>query len=332
MGESVLKSPVIAVVVPCYRETKKVLGVLARMGDEISHIIVVDDCCPDKTGDFVRANATDPRVEVIIQQKNTGVGGATLSGYRRALELDAEIVVKVDGDGQMDPELIPRLIAPIVKGRADYTKGNRFHRLQGISRMPKLRIIGNLGLSFLTKFSSGYWQVFDPTNGFTAIHRAALKRLRLEDIEQTYFFESDILYHLNRVGAVVSDIPMRAKYEDETSSLSVQKVLFEFSGKHLRNVARRILYSYFLRDFNIASIELVTGVLMLIFGLLFGGYHWGVSISTGVPATAGTVLLAALPLMIATQLLLSFLHFDTRAVQGEPLQSQELQNEDLEVN
>ena len=177
----------IIAVVPCYRETSQVLGVLKKFDETISHILVIDDACPDKTGDLVREQTNDPRIEIIVHDFNQGVGGATLTGYRRALQLEADIIVKVDGDGQMDPRMISTIIRPIVNGRADYAKGNRFFRLEGISNMPLSRLIGNLGLSFASKLSSGYWKTFDPTNGFTAIHAQVAQILPLDQIDNSYF-------------------------------------------------------------------------------------------------------------------------------------------------
>ncbi|MDP7601378.1 MAG: glycosyltransferase family 2 protein, partial [Rhodospirillales bacterium] len=247
----------IAAVVPCYREKHQIMTVLSKFDVLINHIIVIDDACPEKTGEFVRENANDPRIQVIIHEKNLGVGGATISGYQKAFELGADIIVKVDGDGQMDPAMIHTLVQPILRGEADYAKGNRFYRLNGLAKMPSVRLFGNLVLSFASKMSSGYWKIFDPTNGFTAIHQKVAQELTLDKISNDYFFESDMLFQLNIARAVVADVPIQAIYGEETSSLKISHILFLFVGKHLANFFRRIAYSYFLRDFSIASIELI---------------------------------------------------------------------------
>ncbi|GAB6051865.1 hypothetical protein JCM17960_06850 [Magnetospira thiophila] len=312
-------APVLAVVVPCYRETAHILDVLAAIGPEVSRIFVIDDACPDGTGAHVRAHCTDPRVEVTVLPQNAGVGGATIAGYRQAIAAGAEIIVKLDGDGQMDPAFIPKLIRPIVSGRADYAKGNRFYDLENLAGMPKVRIFGNLGLSFASKLSSGYWDIFDPTNGYTAIHAKVAARLPLDKLRRDFFFESDMLFRLGTIRAVVCDVPMAAKYGSETSSLRARRVLLPFAWRHYVNTVKRIFYAYFLRDFNAASVELFVGKLMLLFGLLFGLWQWRVSVVSGVPATAGTVLLAALPVLLGSQLLIAFLNFDTRNQPREPL-------------
>lgn len=309
----------VAVVVPCYRETARILDVLARIGPEVARIVVVDDACPDGTGRWVRERSQDPRVEVLLHDTNQGVGGATMTGYRRALEAGADIIVKLDGDGQMDPELIPVLIEPLLAGETDYAKGNRFRDPDGLSAMPPARLIGNLVLSFASKVSSGYWDLFDPTNGFTAIHAKVVRALPLAKISRSFFFESDMLFRLYLLRAVVTDIPMRARYGGEQSTLRITQVIGEFALKHHCNAIKRILYTYFLRDFTAASVELVLGLLLLLFGTGFGLWQWNVSIASGVPATAGTVLLAALPVILGVQLLLAFLHFDIGNVPRRPI-------------
>ena len=315
--DSVLQE--ITVVVPCYREKAQILDVLSKFDSTITHIIVIDDACPERTGEFVLKNSKDRRVQVITHAKNQGVGGATITGYIKAIELGADIIVKVDGDGQMDPAMIQTLIRPIQRGEADYAKGNRFYRLTGLSKMPSLRLFGNLILSFASKMSSGYWKIFDPTNGFTAIHRKIAQELPLHKLHKGYFFESDMLFHLNMSRAAVVDVPIQAIYGNETSSLKVSRILLLFSVLHLKNFFRRIIYNYFLHDFSIASIELVIGLIFIAFGSIFGGIEWYKSSISGVTATAGTVIIAALPLMVGSQLLISFLNFDVNNQPDQPL-------------
>ncbi len=312
-------APTVAAVIPCYREKERVLDVIAGIGEGVSHIFVIDDACPDGTGSHVRARCQDPRVTVLTHERNTGVGGATMTGYEKAWQAGADIIVKVDGDGQMDPGRIPDLIAPIVKGEADYAKGNRFHDLAGLADMPALRVAGNLCLSFASKLSSGYWDVFDPTNGFTAIHAKVAQALPFAKLSPGFFFESDLLFRLNLLGAVVADVPMEARYGGERSSLLIRKVLFEFAFKNMRNTLKRFCYGYFLRDFNIASIELFLGSLLFCFGIVFGALKWAESSATGIPTTAGTAMVAALPIIIGLQMLIAFLDFDTRNQPKKPL-------------
>lgn len=310
--------PAIAVVIPCYRVGRLVLDVIAKIGSEVGWIFVVDDACPIDTGKTVLDGCQDPRVHVIVHEVNQGVGGATVTGYKAAMDTDALVIVKLDGDGQMDPTLIPKLARPILLGRADYVKGNRFHRISDVTKMPAARLIGNAALSFLTKLSSGYWQLFDPTNGFTAIHNDVLREMPLESIAKRYFFESDVLYNLNQLRAVVSEMPMRAVYGDEPSSLSPMRMIGPFFRGNLRNLCRRMVYTYFIRNFSLASLELLLSLPLIVFGISYGMWHWIDSSHDLIPAASGVVMAAALPLIIGTQLLLSWLNYD---VSNQPTQA-----------
>jgi len=309
----------IAVVIPCFRVAPHVLDVIARIGPEVGRIIAVDDACPEHSGDLIEQRCRDPRVRVLRHAENQGVGGAVMTGYRAACALGVEAVVKLDGDGQMDPALIPALCAPLLRGRADYVKGNRFYRIRHTAGMPVARLLGNAALSFLTKLSSGYWQLFDPTNGFTAIHCALLSELDYERIAKRYFFESDLLYNLNQLRAVVMEMPMASTYGDEPTSLRPLRMIAPFLRGNLRNSVRRVFYNYFLRGFSVASLELVIGTALFVFGLVFGGWHWWLSRAYAIPATAGTVMLAALPLILGAQFLLSWLGFDVAAEPRQPI-------------
>jgi dolichol-phosphate mannosyltransferase len=311
------RAPMVAVVIPCYRVTQHITDVIARIGPECHQIYVVDDCCPDNSGDYVQRHCTDSRIRIIRHERNLGVGGAVMTGYQAALMRGADILVKIDGDGQMPPELIGRFIAPIRDGIADYTKGNRFYDLSNLRSMPRLRIFGNAALSFMSKFSSGYWDVFDPTNGYTAIHSRLAAHLPLDRISRRYFFESDMLFRLNTLRAVVVDVPMSARYSGELSHLKVSDIFGEFLWGHSRNFAKRIFYNYFLRDLSAASLQLVLGCLLVVAGATYGVLKW--SFNPGDPATAGTVMLAALPIMLGLQLVLAFLMWDMQSVPRIPI-------------
>lgn len=313
-----MTKPVIAVVVPCYKVTNHVVETLAEIGPEVTFIFVVDDACPDGSGKLVQEKVSDPRVKVLFLSVNQGVGGAVVTGYKAALESNADIIVKLDGDGQMDPALITDLISPIVMGRADYTKGDRLDSLTGLSQMPSLRLIGNAGLSLLTKISTGYWNITDPTNGYTAIHRDVLKVLPLDMLSKRFFFESDMLFRLSLYRAVVWDVPMRARYGTEKSNLSIMKTLWEFPWKHFKNFHKRLFYNYYLRDVSAASIELPLGFVLWWFGVFSGLGAYLRMLESGVPATTGTVMISVVPLILGFQLLLAFVSHDVSAVPTRP--------------
>ena len=310
----------VAVVIPCYKVRSHVLDVIAAIGPEVTRIYAVDDACPDQSGTLIEEECSDPRVTVLRHQENKGVGGAVMTGYRAAVADGAEVIVKLDGDGQMDPGLLLTIARPVLEGWADYAKGNRFYSVWFVRKMPRARLWGNAGLSFLTKLSSGYWSVFDPTNGYTAIHRTAIERLEFANISERYFFETDMLINLGNVRAVVADVPMKAVYGDEVSSLHAGRELVSFFGKHVKEIFKRILYTYFMRDFSLVSIELFFGLIMLLFGIGFGGWHWYLSLSTGVVASTGTVMVAVLPIILGFQLILNFLAYDMANEPDRPLQ------------
>lgn len=233
-----------------------------------------------------------------------------VTGMRAAIDAGADVIVKIDGDGQMDPSLIEKFVAPIRSTRADFTKGNRFYQLGYLRGMPMSRVIGNAGLSFLSKLSSGYWSVMDPTNGYLAIHAKVARAMPLEQLSKGYFFESDLLFQLNLLRAVIEDIPMSAVYQDEVSNLSISGALAQFSYLHLTRLFKRVFYNYYLRDFNIASLMLLLALPMLGFGVIFGLIEWSNSIATGLTVSSGTVMLAALPAILGLQLLLTALQYD----------------------
>jgi glycosyltransferase involved in cell wall biosynthesis len=311
--------PRIAVVIPCYRVADRVGAVITAIGPEVGTIYAVDDGCPQGTADRL-TGCSDPRVRVLRHEANQGVGAAVMTGYRAALADGADIVVKVDGDGQMDPREIGRLVAPIVQGRADYAKGNRFHELEFLRSMPRGRLLGNALLSLVNKIASGYWDVMDPTNGFTAIHRDALAQLPLHKLDRGYFFESDMLFRLYTVRAVVHDVPMPARYAGEPSSLRIGRVATVFPLKYARSTLKRVFYAYFLRDFNGGSLQLCLGTLVTLAGIALGVSYWMESAAQDVPATSGQVMLAALPILVGVQLLIGALNYDIASVPREPLQ------------
>jgi dolichol-phosphate mannosyltransferase len=310
----------IAAVIPAYRVEAQIQAVLRELPAYLKYVIVVDDASGDNTAALVAAAARGSRRLILIRHEtNQGVGGALVSGFRKARELGAEIVVKIDGDGQMDMRYLPALLEPLILGRADYSKGNRFRDFAALRKMPLIRRIGNMGLGFLAKAATGYWNLFDPTNGFLAIRAETLDLLPLDQIDRRYYFEISMLANLYLLGAVVQDVPMPARYRDEVSNLAVERVLLEFPFKLLVTFARRILLKNFLYDFSMVSIYLLTGVPLLLFGLIFGGVKWLQYLRLGVPAPTGTVILPTLAVLLGIQLLLSAIESDLRSVPRQPL-------------
>lgn len=302
---------IITVVIPCYNVARHIKDVICNIPDSISYIIVVNDCSKDDTESILLKLANENKKIIYIRHEvNQGVGGAMITGYKRSMELNADITIKMDGDGQMDAAYIPVLVKPLVEDKADFVKGNRFRELKALQAMPISRRIGNLGLSFIIKAASGYWNVFDPTNGFTAIKNETLKSMNFNKIHKRYYFETSVLIELYYANAVVNDIPMKARYGDEVSGLSRTKTLFQFPPKLFIAFIRRIILKYFLFDFNIASIYIIFGLPLFLFGLYYGITNYIKYSTSHIGAPTGTVVIPTLLIILGFQLLLSAVSYD----------------------
>jgi dolichol-phosphate mannosyltransferase len=292
----------IGVVIPAYRVERQIANVVRGLPDYVRSIIVVVDASPDATYERV-AELKDPRVTLLRHEANQGVGGAMQTGFREALRQELEIVVKMDGDDQMDPAWLPQLLEPLIDGRADMTKGNRYAHTEALRAMPAVRIIGNAGLTFLVKMASGYWSLFDPANGYVAVRTHVLRRIDLAKLHKRYFFESGFLIQLGILRALIVDVAIPARYGDEQSSLSIPRTLLGFPPRLLWGLMRRLFWRYFVYDFTALSLYLMLAVPMLAWGVVYGTIVWLEVQETRVDATAGQVMLAAMPIIIAVQFL-----------------------------
>ena len=301
----------IAIVIPCYNVASHIEDVIRHVPADIEWIITVNDCSKDETEAILKKlQLENTKLLYLHHEKNKGVGGAMLTGYQRALELGADIIVKIDGDGQMDMSNIAALIQPLLLDKADFTKGNRFRDLKALRSMPLVRRIGNLGLGFLIKAASGYWNIFDPSNGFTAVKNETLANVDFTKIHNRYFFESSMLIELYHANAVVHDVPMKARYGDEISGLSITRTLFEFPYKLLIAFLRRIVLKYFLFEFNIASLYILFGFPLFILGTVYGVINFIKYASHNAAAPTGTVVIPTLLIILGFQLLLSAVSYD----------------------
>ena len=323
----------VAAVVPAYNVGAEIAGVLRSMPAIVTTIVIVDDASTDDTAAIVaRCAAVDRRVIVVRHPGNRGVGGAMVTGFRTAIDAGADVVVKIDGDGQMPLWLLPHLLQPLVDGEADYTKGNRFRDFKALRQMPLVRRFGNVMLSFLAKAATGYWRCFDPTNGFIAIRADVLSQLPLQKIDPTYFFETSMLSQLYLIGAVVKEVPMPSQYAGEKSSLSIGRVLRQFPLKLLASLMRRLLLKNFVYDFNLESLQLAAGVPLFFGGVAFGLWKWIWFTSHHLAAPTGTVVLPALAIMLGVQFLVSAATLDLRAVPREPVNRGALLRDDVRAD
>jgi glycosyltransferase involved in cell wall biosynthesis len=298
----------IAIVVPAHNEERLIDRVVTTAPALVDYIIVVDDASTDRTADVARATG-DGRLEVIVLEQNEGVGGAILAGHRRALQLGADVSVVMAGDAQMDPDYLPALIDPIVAGEAQFTKANRFYQVGSFEGMPRHRVFGNIVLSFLTKAASGYWGLFDPQNGYTAIQRSALERLPLDRIAKRYEFENDLLIHLNILRIPARDVPVPARYGNEVSGMRLTRVGPRLLRALWTGFWRRIWWKYVLQSFSAVALMLFAGLACLALGLAVGIF---VVVNTlGPPvASPGTVLLAVAPFLTGIHFLVSAMMLD----------------------
>lgn len=305
----------VGVVIPAYRAGATAASVVESVPPAIRHVFVVDDASPDDASEAVAA-LSDPRTTVLRHAANRGVGGAMKTGYRAALDAGCDVVVKMDADGQMDPAFLPELVRPLLTGEAGYTKGNRLWSLEASKSMPRRRLLGNLFLSMATKAVSGYWNVLDPTNGYTAVRSDVLRRLDWNHVDDRYFFETSMLVELHLLRTPVRDVLMPARYAGAPSSLRLLPTAMQFSHRLARTLARRLALEYVLLDFRPGSVFAALGGLLVLFGSVFGAYHWRRSLVTGVATLPGTVMVAALPVVLGVQLLLQAVLLDMGEVRN----------------
>lgn len=305
------KEQKIAVAIPCYKVEQHLEQVVSGLPPLIDIILLVDDCSPDGTPALVDRLADGSRIVAIHHPQNKGVGGAMKTAFRKAMEMEADVVVKLDGDGQMDASYI----APLVEALegADFAKGNRLFNRQMLRRMPAIRRIGNMGVGFMVKAASGYWNVSDPVNGFFAIRTKTLRQMDLDRVADRYFFESSMLIEMHYTGAHISEVNMPAIYGDEHSNLSVGKTFFSFPPRLIAAWLRRLHLSYFVYDFNICSLYILVGLPSFLFGLIFGLCEWIHYASISSPSPTGTIMVAVLTFILGFQMLLSAAQYDITA-------------------
>ena len=267
------KDHTIAVVVPAYNEELLISNTLSSIPSFVDRIYAINDASVDRTQKIIEENSlNDSRIIPIRHEKNLGVGSAISSGYRRARDDNMDITVVIDGDNQMDSQLIPSMIDPIVMNRADYTKGNRLLSPEYRRGMRRWRFIGNTILTFLTKFSSGYWNLMDPQNGYTAISRRALERINLETIYPRYGYLNDLLVKLNVFGFRVMNIEMPARYGREKSKIRYGNYICVVSWVLLKDFFYRLKMKYIVLSFHPLVVFYLFGFVLTIAGLLAGTY------------------------------------------------------------
>lgn len=310
------KGAVVAASVPAHNEEGQIQKVITTMPSYVDHIVIVDDCSADATSLKVK-ELDDERVQLIRHEVNRGVGGAIITAHRRALELGADVCVVMAGDAQMDPAYLPQLLDPVIEGGYGFAKANRFFSMDSFRGMPRYRVFGNVLLSFMTKLASGYWNLFDPQNGYTAIRADVLQRMNLDRIAETYEFENDLLINLNILDVRATDVPIPAVYGDEVSGIKLGRVIPAIGRLLVKGFWKRLLWKYVFRGFSPVALFFFTGLALVGWGVLFGVWVLWHTIGPDV-ATTGTVLLSIVPFLIGVQLLLSALTLDIQQSPDRP--------------
>ena len=304
----------IAVVIPCYKVETHIQKVVAEIPDYVTSIILVNDASPDKTGEIIDKLATEnPKITALHHSKNQGVGGAMITGFQEVVKQNYEVVIKIDGDGQMNIAYFEKMLQAVFEEKYNFVKGNRFFDRKMLRTMPAIRRLGNIGMGFLIKMASGYWNIFDPANGFFCIHTSVLKKIDFNRISKRFFFESSLLIELYYTGAKIKDIPMPAIYAEEKSNLSIWKTAFTFPPKLFKAFLRRIWLRYFIYDFNIGSLYIFFGIPLFFFGLIFGIIKWIHYANLHAPSPTGTIMVAVISLVLGFQMILAATQYDISA-------------------
>jgi glycosyltransferase involved in cell wall biosynthesis len=308
-GESEMyKKKKIAVVVPAYNEEKLVRKTLGSMPGFVDRVYLVDDCSTDKTLEEAK-KVRDKRIVFLRNTTNLGVGGAVLRGHESALKDNMDVSVVMAGDAQMDPVFLPKLLDAVIEEGCDYAKGNRFKSRSVIRKMPKHILFGNTVLSLLNKAATGYWSIFDPQNGYTAIRLSRLKQLDFGRIEKGFNFENSMLLNLNLCNATVKDVAIPALYGEEKSHIRLPNFAVSSLRFFVKAFFKRMFVKYLIYNFHPISLFAFSGLLLLLLSLIFGAFAVYHSVGERT-ASAGTVMLAVLPFLLGFQLLLAAVVLD----------------------
>jgi glycosyltransferase involved in cell wall biosynthesis len=301
----------VSVVIPAYNEEKLLETTVASIPAFVDRVYVVDDASRDATvGRAHTAAAADPRITVIVHEKNRGAGAAVVTGYKRALEDGAEVVCVMNGDNQMDPTEMESLVLPVAKDEVDYKKANRLFSGEAWDLIPHYRYLGNAMLSLLTKIASGYWHIADSQAGYTAINRRMLELVDLDNIYPRYGYPNDMLVHLNVWSARVRDIPSRPIYGvGERSGIRLRSVVPRISWLLMKGFFWRMGHRYVIRDFHPLVFFYTAGFFSFLIGLALGSYAIGRHYS-GHPPTPGTATLVALMMTFSVLFTLFAMWFD----------------------
>lgn len=301
-----------AVVIPAYNEEVLIATTLRSVPDYVDYIITINDGSKDKTFEIMESLKEEmgERLIIINNSSNLGLGASMVHGYKRALKTDADLISIMPGDAQCDPSYLPKMATELIESGIDYIKANRFVNLKELERMPRFRRIGNIFITLLTKFATGYYSIFDTQNSFGVMRRSVLERMPFELIGSRYEFENTQLIAMSITNVRIKDYPVPAIYGEETSTINVLPTAVRVLHSLWKGFWKRIYYKYILINFHPIALFLFSGTLSFTLGLVYGIYLIMVKIIEGLSPSSGTVMIAVLPLFLGFQLLLTALILD----------------------
>lgn len=301
----------VAFVIPAYNEEKLIKKTLTTLPDFVDKAYVVDDCSKDKTLQILQQLAKqNKKIVVLHNEVNQGVGASLVNGFRAALAGDCQLIGVMAADAQCNPDYIHKMIDSLIDNKVDYVKANRFVHLEDLAQMPTYRRIGNIFITILTKFATGYYSIFDSQNGYGVFRREILEVLPLDRIGKRYDYENTLLINMSIMNASIKDEPVPAIYGDETSTIPFFRTAWRALRVLWNGFWRRIFHKYVVVNFHPIALFLFGGIVLSIIGIAFGIYIFAAKVFAGTSPSTGTVMMSALPLILGFQLFLTSIVMD----------------------
>lgn len=300
-----------AITVAAFNEEKLIAKTINALPDFIDEIFVVNDGSTDKTQKVVEKLASDnKKITLLNNEQNRGVGFTVTRGLKAARDKKYDLIAVTAGDAQCDPNYLAKMADTLLDEGWDYVKANRFKNLDALRRMPKHRRIGNIIITIMTKFATGYYSIFDTQNGYGVFTLDVLERLPFELIGERYDYENTMLIALSVIDAQIKDHPVPAIYGDEESTIKLLPTVWRAVKVLFFGFWRRIYYKYIIFDFHPISLFLLSGLVLMLFGFGFGLYIAAVRILSDISPSTGTVMISAIPLLVGFQLFLTAMIMD----------------------
>ncbi len=305
------KKRLVSVIIPAYNEEYLIKKTVDSVPGYVDKIYAINDASTDETLAVLRKlERSNKKLVVLNPESNGGVGHSIKLGLREAQEDGMDLAAVMAGDAQMDPEYLPVLIDNLIDRKLDYVKANRFLHREALKTMPAYRRIGNIVVTILTKFATGYYSIFDTQNGYVVYSRKAIDQLPYDMLSDRYDYENTVLIGLSIIGARVGDVAIPALYGEEKSTIKLFSTVAKVLSSLTKGFWKRIFYKYMLYNFHPIALFLTSGVLLFGVGTVVGLWILFERIFGNNVPTSGTVMLAVLPILLGFQLLLTALTLD----------------------